>query len=625
MEDSRYTLLNRINKPNDIKKLNKADLALLAKEIRHFLVENVSKTGGHLSSNLGVVELTIALHRFLKFPEDKLVFDVGHQAYVHKILTGRKNFETLRKHGGLAGFPKIAESDCDAFNVGHSSTALSVATGLAAARDLKKEKHKVVCVVGDGALGGGLAFEALNNLSKLKSNLIIILNDNSMSIDKNVGGMANYLGHIRTNNSYINFKNSINNVLLHTPVIGQKLIRQMKHSKNTIKSMFVGGMFFEDLGITYIGPIDGHNVSLIQTALENASRVHKPVLIHVVTKKGKGYSFAEENPGKFHGIAPFSVETGKILKSSSEKTYTEAFSDEILKLAEKNKRIIGITAAMEYGTGLNEFSKQYPERFFDVGIAEQHAVTFAAGLAKEGFHPVVAIYSSFLQRSYDQILHDVCITKQPVTFMLDRAGITGADGETHQGIFDLSYLSHIPGLTVMAPKNCNELQAMLDFSVKADSPVAIRYPRGCEEAGCAALETSDIVYGKCERLSEGTDIAVFAVGSIMDVALKLKDKLTENGLSVSLYNTRFVSPIDNEAVINAAYSHRLLVTMEENVRRGGFGESVSAILTSGGIKTDILNCALDDSFIEHGSRDELLKLHGMDIEEIYGKIRRIIG
>lgn len=625
MDNSEYTLLNRINKPNDVKKIGKSELPLLAREIRHFLVENVSKTGGHLSSNLGVVELTLALHRFLSFPEDKLVFDVGHQSYVHKILTGRKNFETLRKHGGLSGFPKVCESDCDAFNVGHSSTALSVATGLAVARDLKKERHKVVCVVGDGALGGGLAFEALNNLSKLKSNLIIILNDNSMSIDKNVGGMANYLGHIRTNNSYINFKNSVNNMLLHTPVIGKKLIRQMKHSKNTIKSMLVGGMFFEDLGITYIGPIDGHNVSLIQTALENASRVNKPVLIHVVTKKGKGYSFAEENPGKFHGISPFCIQTGKILKSGDERTYTEAFSDEILRLAEKNKRIIGITAAMEYGTGLNEFSKRYHDRFFDVGIAEQHAVTFAAGLAKEGFHPVVAIYSSFLQRSYDQILHDVCITKQPVTFMLDRAGITGADGETHQGIFDLSYLSHIPGLTIMAPKNCNELQAMLDFSVKADSPVAIRYPRGCEEAGCAALETSDIVYGKCERLSEGTDIAVFAVGSIMDVALKLKDKLTENGLSVSLYNTRFVSPIDNEAVINAAYSHRLLVTMEENVRRGGFGESVSAILTSGGIKTDILNCALDDSFIEHGSRDELLKLHGMDIDDIYGKIRRIIG
>lgn len=625
MDKFEYLVLNRINKPNDIKKIKKEELPRLATEIRHFLIDNVSKNGGHLASNLGVVELTMALHLFLDLPEDKLIFDVGHQAYVHKILTGRKNFETLRKHGGLAGFPKINESDCDAFNTGHSSTSLSVAAGLVAARDLKKEKKKIVAVIGDGALGGGMAFEALNNLAKCKSNLIIILNDNEMSIDKNVGGMANYLGHIRTNNSYINFKNSLSNALMRTPVIGEKLTKQMKHSKNTIKSMLIGGMIFEDLGITYIGPIDGHSIPLVKSALENAARVDKPVLIHVVTKKGKGYEPAEKNPGKFHGIAPFSIETGKVLNNASGKTYTEAFSEEIISLAEKNKRIVGITAAMEYGTGLNEFSKLYQDRFFDVGIAEQHAVTFAAGLAKEGFHPVVAIYSSFLQRSYDQVLHDVCITGQPVTFMLDRAGITGADGETHQGIFDLSYLSHIPKLVVMAPKNCNELKQMLDFAVQADYPVAIRYPRGCESDECAQMQVAPIEYRKCEKLSDGNDVALFVVGNIMDVAIDVCDRLKAAGIGVSLYNVRFVSPIDSESIVTAAKSVKAVVTIEENVRRGGFGEAVADLLAENDIKTPFINVSLDDSFIEHGSRNELLKEHGIDSEEIYGKIRRTIG
>lgn len=622
MENNEYTLLNRIEKANDVKAVNKKELPRLAKEIRHFLVENVSKTGGHLSSNLGVVELTIALHRFLDFPEDKLVFDVGHQSYVHKILTGRKNFETLRQYGGLSGFPKINESDCDAFNVGHSSTALSVAAGLATARDLKKKHNKIVAVVGDGALSGGMAYEALNNLGKLKSNLIIILNDNSMSIDKNVGGMANYLGHIRTNTSYINFKNSINNTLMHTPVIGTKIIRQMKHSKNTLKSMLVGGMFFEDLGITYIGPIDGHNISLIQTALENAVRVNKPVLIHVVTKKGKGYSFAEENPGKFHGISAFDVQTGKVKKAAEGKTYTEAFSEKMLELAKTNNRLVGITAAMEYGTGLNEFAKAYPERTFDVGIAEQHAVTFAAGMAKEGFHPVVAIYSSFLQRSYDQILHDVCISRLPVIFMLDRAGITGADGETHQGIFDLSYLSHIPGLTVVAPKNCEELKAMLEYASTVNFPIAIRYPKGTENSECAKLPVSNIVYGESEKLCAGKDVCIFAVGNILDIALEVDKKLKEDGVNATLYNARFVSPIDEKAILEAAKEHKVIVTIEENVRRGGFGEEVADILKKASSSCELINVSLDNKFIEHGTRCRLLKEHGIDVEKIYGEIRR---
>ncbi len=620
-----YHLLDKINKPNDIKKLPKRELPALAAEIRHFLLENVSKTGGHLSSNLGVVELTIALHRFLDFPEDKLVFDVGHQAYVHKILTGRKNFESLRQLGGLSGFPKSEESECDAFDTGHSSTALSVAAGLAAARDLKGEHHKVVAVVGDGALGGGLAFEALNNLIKFKSNLIIILNDNSMSIDKNVGGVANYLGHVRTNTSYINFKNSLSNALLHTPGIGPVIFKKMKHSKNVIKSMFVGGMFFEDLGITYIGPIDGHDVGQVMTALENASRVERPILIHAVTKKGKGYSFAEKNPGKFHGIAPFDVATGKLIKKNEHKTYTEAFSEEMIRLSEKNDMMIGITAAMEFGTGLNEFSKKYPNRFFDVGIAEQHAVTFAAGLSKEGFIPVVAIYSSFLQRSYDQVLHDVCLTHRHVVLMIDRSGITGADGETHQGIFDLSYLSHIPGLTVMAPKNCEELKKMLEFTVSYDGPVAIRYPRGEENGTVSDLPSAEVEYGRAEKIEDGADVAIFAVGSVVDTGLRILDKLKEDGIGASLYNVRFVSPIDKDAILKEAARCKAVVTIEENVRRGGFGEAVADILEEAGVKTAFIGAALDDSFIEHGKRTELLKLHGIDPEKIYDEIRCAIG
>ncbi len=620
-----YPLIKQIKKANDVKNIPEGELPALCREIRSFLINNVSETGGHLSSNLGVVELTIALHRFLNLPEDKIVFDVGHQAYVHKILTGRQDFSHLRQLGGLSGFPKIAESDCDSFNVGHSSTSLSVAAGLQTARDLKKENHKIVALIGDGALGGGMAYEALNNIGKTKSNVIIILNDNEMSIDANVGGMANYLGAIRTNTSYTNFKNNLQHTLESVPYVGDTIVKRMRQQRDNLKALVVGGMFFEDLGFMYIGPIDGHDIAGVSKALESASHAHKPVIIHCLTKKGKGYLPAEKNPGKYHGVAPFDIATGKIKSTGSGKSYTAAFSEKMTELGEKNKEVVAITAAMVFGTGLNEFSKNYPDRFFDVGIAAQHAVTFAAAMAKSGFKPFVAIYSSFLQRSYDQILHDVCITKQPVTFMIDRAGIVGADGETHQGIFDLSYLSHMPGMTVMAPKNCEELKLMMDFSMTIPGPSAIRYPRGAEKPSVADLPSTPIRFAKAEEIKSGDTVAVFAVGSIMDRAMALYERLTEDGISTSVINARFVSPIDREKVKEAAHKYKIIVSMEENVATGGYGRHIASVLLEGGCNAAFINAALDDNFIEHGSREDLLKLHGIDTDKIYNEIRRILG
>ena len=620
-----YPVLEKINKPNDIKKIPESELPELARELRSFVTEHVAKTGGHLSSNLGVVELTMALHMFLDLPKDKLVFDVGHQTYVHKILTGRKNFDTLRQRGGLSGFPKGCESDCDSFDTGHSSTALSVAAGFVTARELKGEDNKVVAVIGDGALSGGMAMEALNNIGKFKSNMIIVLNDNEMSIDKNVGGMANYLGEIRTRKTYVNFKSGLENILDSAGDTGEKLVGRLKHIKDSVKTFFVSGMLFEDLGITYIGPINGHDIKQILTALKSASRVNKPVLIHAITQKGRGYTHAEKRPGKFHGIGPFDLKTGKIIKKNDNKTFTAAFSEEMLALGEENDRILGITAAMEFGTGLREFAEKYPDRFFDVGIAEPHAVTFAAALAKSGFKPVVAIYSTFLQRGYDQILHDVCLTRQPVVFVIDRAGITGEDGETHQGIFDLSYLSHIPGLTVMAPKNCDELKLMLDFAIELNAPAAIRYPKCAEATEASELECGEVVLGKAEQILDGRDIAIFTVGNSIDKGIELEAKLKEDGFSSSIYNARFVNPIDKAAIIDAAGRHKVIVTIEENVKRGGFGEAVADILAESGLKTGFVNASLNDGFIEHGKRNELLDAYGLSVEEIYGKIRRIIG
>jgi len=614
-------LLNKIKKENDIKKINKKNYSQLADEIREFLIENISKTGGHLASNLGVVELTIALHLYLDFPTDKLVWDVGHQAYVHKMLTGRKDqFDTLRQFEGLSGFPKVKESSCDSFNTGHSSTSISIAMGLVKARELSQENNKVIAVLGDGALTGGLAFEALNNAGRLKSNLIIILNDNNMSISENVGGMANYLAMLRTNNKYTNFKQNVENTLnKRIPSVGQGIIDKLKRSKDSIKHLMIKDMFFEDMGITYIGIMDGHNIEQLVRALTIAGKAKKAVVIHVVTRKGKGYSIAEKNPCNFHGIDAFDVDTGQV-KTSSKTSYTKVFSKSLVNKASNNDKIVAITAAMPEGTGLIEFSKKYPKRFFDVGIAEAHAVTFAAGMASMGYKPVVAIYSTFLQRAYDQIIHDVCINNLPVIFAIDRAGIVGKDGETHQGIFDLSYLSHIPNLIVLAPKNKYELDQMLDFALQSNGPVAIRYPRGEAYDGFSDYNAS-LELGKSEILRKGKDIAIFALGSMVKTASKVVENLIESGLNPTLVNVRFVSPIDKELLKEIAENYDYIFTLEENVRTGGYGQQVSDYLCEKRFNEIVhVNHSIQNQFVEHGEPEELLRILELDADSITKKI-----
>lgn len=595
-------LLEKIQGPQDVKNLSSEEQNLLAEEIRHFLVEKISVTGGHLASNLGVVELTIALFLAFDLPEDKIIWDVGHQSYTHKILSGRREmFDELRKYGGISGFPKRKESPFDAFDTGHSSTSISAGLGMAQGRDLLGEDYAVVSVIGDGALTGGMAYEALNNAARLKKNFIIVLNDNNMSISENVGGVSRYLNGIRSDAGYNELKKYVSNSLAKIPVIGEGLVDKISRTKNGIKQLVIPGMLFENMGVTYLGPVDGHDIKSMARIFKEARKMDHAVLVHTLTKKGKGYGPAERHPSSFHGVEPFDIDTGKTIHKKIYPGYTDIFAKEICRLAEQNPRLVAITAAMPDGTGLKQFGKRYPDRFFDVGIAEAHAVTSAGGMAAAGLKPVVAVYSSFLQRGYDQILHDVCIQNLPVIFALDRAGLVGSDGETHQGIFDLSFLTSIPNMSVMAPKNLWELRQMLVFAVETyEGPIAVRYPRGQAYRGLKEYR-APLEYGKGELISEGGEIALLAVGSMVSTAEHVRDKLMEEGICCTLANGRFIKPIDEELTDRLARSHKLLVTMEENVLQGGYGLQVTAYVHRHYPDVKVLNIALPDAYVEHGN------------------------
>lgn len=617
-----FHTLNKIEKTNDIKKLDPSEYESLAREIREFLVEKVSVHGGHLASNLGAVELTMALHLAFDMEHDRLIWDVGHQSYTHKILTGRRaGFDTLREFGGMSGFPKRYENPADAFDTGHSSTSISAGLGLAVARDLCGDTNKVIAVIGDGALTGGMAFEAMNNAAKLDTNFIIVLNDNEMSISHNVGGMSQYLDSIRTAASYQELKNDVMDTLQKIPVYGDRMVKRIRKTKSSIKQLFIPGMLFENMGLTYLGPVDGHNITQLVRTFKKAAKVNGAVIVHVITKKGKGYLPAERHPARFHGTGAFSVETGLPLSKKTKPDYTDVFASVMNMEAEKNTRLVAITAAMETGTGLKRFHNRFPERFFDVGIAEEHAVTFAAGLAARGLIPVVAIYSTFLQRAYDQILHDVCLQNLHVIFAIDRAGIVGSDGETHQGIFDISYLMTIPGLVLLAPKNKWELADMLCFAFDYDGPIAIRYPRGEAYDGLKEFR-APVVLGKSEVLYDETDIALLAYGSMIPTALNVREELKDRHYQCSLINARFAKPLDEELLLSLSADHKLLVTLEENVITGGFGQQVTQYLTDTGQPIKVLQIALPDQFVEQGSVRKLHEETGIDAVSI---VKRIIA
>ena len=615
--------LETIQQANDIKKIDPKNRKELAAEIRQFLIDKISQTGGHLGSNLGAVELTMALHLVLDLPKDKIIWDVGHQAYTHKLLTGRmEGFDTLRQYHGMSGFPKQKESECDAFNTGHSSTSISAGLGLVKARDILGGEETIVSVIGDGSLTGGMAYEALNNASKLTKNFIIVLNDNNMSISENVGGVSKYLNKIRTANSYQGLKKGIYNALLGSKV-GDDVIDGVRRVKNVLKQIVIPGMFFEDMGVTYLGPVDGHNINGLVKVLNEAKRVEGAVLVHVRTEKGKGYAPAERHPARFHGAEPFEVETGLPRKPRTVANYTDIFSTVMCKLGQRDEKVVAITAAMPDGTGLKRFRNMYPDRFFDVGIAEQHAVTFAAGLAAGGLKPVVAVYSSFLQRAYDQILHDVCIQNLPVVFAIDRAGIVGSDGETHQGIFDLSYLSGIPNMHICAPKNKWELSDMMKFAVNLNAPIAVRYPRGNAYVGLKDFR-EPIALGRAEWIYREEEIALFAVGSMVKTAEKVREELKAKGRKVSLVNARFVKPIDTQAVDEACANHTLIVTMEENVANGGYGEKVLEHMSIHGHQNRFLNISIPDAYVEHGNPEILKEEIGIDAASVVRRIEEIL-
>ena len=615
-------MLEQIKKPNDVKLIPEQQLPELADEIREFLVKSLSKTGGHLASNLGAVELTIALHRVLNFPKDKLIWDVGHQAYTHKILTGRKeSFEKLRREGGISGFPRREESDCDAFDTGHSSTSISAGLGYVKARDLKKEKYTVVSVIGDGALTGGMAYEAMNNAAELKKNFIIVLNDNKMSISPNVGGISSYLADVRMASAYTDLKMGVTHTLEKIPGVGKGMVDTLRRTKSSIKQFVIPGMFFENMGLTYLGPVDGHDIKGLIRIFSEAKKINRAVLIHVITKKGKGYRPAEKNPSAFHGVEPFDIETGKPLRKKEHPGYTDVFSREICRLAAENPKIVAVTAAMPDGTGLKRFSKEYPDRFFDVGIAEEHAVTSAAGMAAAGLKPVVAVYSSFLQRAYDQVIHDVCIQNLPVVFCVDRAGLVGSDGETHQGIFDLTFLSSVPNMSVMAPKNRWELEKMLQFAISYDGPIAIRYPRGEAYRGLKEF-LAPVEYGVSEMLYEERGTALLAVGSMVSTAEHIREKLKSAGQPCTLVNGRFVKPMDTDVIDHLAGTHHTIVTLEENVLRGGYGERVTDYVQKHYPQIKVVNIALPDAYVEHGNVSVLRNELGIDSDSILAQLKR---
>ena len=614
-------ILDKINGPDDVKKLNETELRELAEEIRSFLIEKISHTGGHLASNLGVVELTIALYLAFDLPKDKIIWDVGHQSYTHKILSGRKDdFDGLRQYGGLSGFPKRKESPFDAFDTGHSSTSISAGLGMAQGRDVLGEEYSIVSVIGDGALTGGMAYEALNNAARLKKNFIIVLNDNKMSISENVGGISRYLSNLRADEGYKLLKKNVAGTLAKVPMIGNDLVDTLLRTKNSIKQFLIPGMWFENMGITYLGPVDGHDVKGLAKIFSEAKKINHAVLIHVMTKKGKGYRPAEKNPSSFHGVEPFDIETGKPLGQKLYPSYTDVFSREICKIAETNEKLVAVTAAMPDGTGLKRFSRLYPQRFFDVGIAEEHAVTSAAGMAAAGLKPVVVVYSSFLQRAYDQIVHDVCIQNLPVLFCVDRAGLVGSDGETHQGIFDLTYLSSIPNMSVIAPKNLWELREMLQFAVDYEGPMAIRYPRGQAYRGLKEF-LAPVEYKKSEILYDEDSIALLAVGSMVSTAEHIRTRLKEEGHSCTLVNGRFIKPVDTDVVDYLARNHRCIVTLEENVLRGGYGERITDYVQKHYPAIRVVNIALPDAYVEHGNVSKLRSDLGIDSDSILIKLK----
>ncbi len=620
-------LLNKINQPHDLRQLNITEMDSLAQELRELIIDTVSKNGGHLASNLGVVELTIALHRVFDSPRDRIVWDVGHQAYVHKILTGRRDeFPSLRQFGGLSGFPKRTESRHDAFDTGHSSTSISAALGMAVARDMAGDDYQVVAVIGDGSLTGGQAFEALNHAGMLRRKMIIVLNDNEMSIAKNVGAMSEYLYRMRTAPTYSRIKRDVEVLLKNIPSIGQKVAHTAERVKDSLKYLLVPGMLFEDLGCTYIGPVDGHQLPLLLEIFEKAKTINGPVVIHAVTQKGLGYAPAETNAGKFHGVGPFCVNTGEVCQSPAAPTYTKAFGDALADLAELDPSITAITAAMPDGTGLRNFSKLYPDRFFDVGIAEQHAMTLAAGMAAQGARPLVAVYSTFAQRGYDQILHDICLQELPVVLALDRAGLVGDDGPTHHGVFDYSYLRPMPNMTIMAPKDENELRQMLYTAFQLNAPCAIRYPRGCAVGVPLTPGWQQLPHGKAEQLADGTDVCLWAVGSMVELARQVQRELAGAGISAGLVNARFVKPLDRELLAQTAACGRL-VTLEENVLAGGFGAAVLEAVNefnAAAVPVRVLRLGVPDEFVPHGRKEELLALLQLDAASLVKRITAFV-